>query len=100
MGPSELVSFDYDQHSVSATQQWYERLGRPSNWIVKHGSVLDRIFFDDLGTFDVVYSWGVLHHTGFLCGKPLAMRLPVCLQVGFSGSRCIIRGLTTPNTLN
>ncbi len=28
------------------------------------GSVLDDAFMASLGTFDVVYSWGVLHHTG------------------------------------
>ena len=28
------------------------------------GSVLDRQFLETLGTWDIVYSWGVLHHTG------------------------------------
>src|SRR5262245_65393064 len=28
------------------------------------GSVLDRNFLVSLGQFDIVYSWGVLHHTG------------------------------------
>ncbi|MEI9951369.1 MAG: class I SAM-dependent methyltransferase [Pseudomonadota bacterium] len=31
---------------------------------VERGSALDRGYLDALGTFDIVYSWGVLHHTG------------------------------------
>ena len=38
--------------------------GRPEHWQILQGSVLDRDFMGTLGTFDVVYSWGVLHHTG------------------------------------
>jgi hypothetical protein len=34
------------------------------DWIVEQGSVLDKDFLSSLGTFDIVYSWGVLHHTG------------------------------------
>jgi 2-polyprenyl-6-hydroxyphenyl methylase/3-demethylubiquinone-9 3-methyltransferase len=34
------------------------------DWIVERGSALDRDYLARLGTFDVVYSWGVLHHTG------------------------------------
>lgn len=28
------------------------------------GSVLDKTFLESLGSFDIVYAWGVLHHTG------------------------------------
>jgi 2-polyprenyl-6-hydroxyphenyl methylase/3-demethylubiquinone-9 3-methyltransferase len=35
-----------------------------AGWSVGEGSVLDRDYLATLGTFDIVYSWGVLHHTG------------------------------------
>jgi 2-polyprenyl-6-hydroxyphenyl methylase/3-demethylubiquinone-9 3-methyltransferase len=35
-------------------------------WTIDEGSVLDRAYVESLGRFDVVYSWGVLHHTGAL----------------------------------
>ena len=33
-------------------------------WHIQQGSVLDKTYLQSLGTFDIVYSWGVLHHTG------------------------------------
>jgi len=62
--PRELVSFDYDIHSVEATQSMHEKEGSPEAWRAFQGSVLDRDFVNALGIFDIVYSWGVLHHTG------------------------------------
>jgi len=64
LGAGELVSFDYDPNSVSATTEHWENEGRPANWKVLQGSVLDKNFIKQLGLFDLVYSWGVLHHTG------------------------------------
>lgn len=64
LGAAELISFDYDPYSVSATRQYWEKKGKPSNWKILQGSVLDQNFIGQFGNFDLVYSWGVLHHTG------------------------------------
>jgi 2-polyprenyl-6-hydroxyphenyl methylase/3-demethylubiquinone-9 3-methyltransferase len=34
------------------------------HWHIEQGSVLDQAYLSQLGLFDIVYSWGVLHHTG------------------------------------
>ena len=58
-------SFDYDPQSVACTCELRRRYFEDDrDWVVEHGSVLDRDYLGSLGTFDVVYSWGVLHHTG------------------------------------
>ncbi len=65
LGAEEVFSFDYDRHSVEATTACWEKEGKPQNWRVSHGSILDREFLAKLGEgYDIVYSWGVLHHTG------------------------------------
>jgi SAM-dependent methyltransferase len=63
-GAQKIFSFDYDQDSVAATQQLHLHHGAPNHWQVGHGSVLDTAYMRNLGTFDIVYAWGMLHHTG------------------------------------
>ncbi len=58
-------AFDYDPESVACTQELKERYFRDDDsWTIATGSVLDHSYIDSLGQFDIVYAWGVLHHTG------------------------------------
>ena len=60
-----VQSFDYDPNSVACTAELRRRyFPNDSQWNVAEGSVLDANYVRSLGQFDVVYSWGVLHHTG------------------------------------
>lgn len=58
-------SFDYDPQSVACTRELKQRyFSGDSRWVVESGSVLDAEYMKTLGHWDIVYSWGVLHHTG------------------------------------
>jgi 2-polyprenyl-3-methyl-5-hydroxy-6-metoxy-1,4-benzoquinol methylase len=63
---ARVHSFDFDPDSVAAAAELRRRFAPGSNWVIEQGSILDAQFVARLGYFDVVYSWGVLHHTGDL----------------------------------
>ena len=67
LGAARVHSFDYDTDSVGATLALSQRTAPPGvAWTIERGDVLSEDYLASLGKFDVVYSWGVLHHTGNL----------------------------------
>lgn len=62
---ARVHSFDYDPDSAGCTAALKRRFyPDDAGWTTEQGSVLDREYMKSLGSFDIVYSWGVLHHTG------------------------------------
>jgi 2-polyprenyl-3-methyl-5-hydroxy-6-metoxy-1,4-benzoquinol methylase len=63
---ARVHSFDYDPESVACTLELRNRFypRDAEDWVVEQGSALDESYLRSLGSFDIVYSWGVLHHTG------------------------------------
>jgi 2-polyprenyl-3-methyl-5-hydroxy-6-metoxy-1,4-benzoquinol methylase len=73
---ARVQSFDYDPDSVEAAKELRARFGAGGGWDIAQGSILDEEAVAGLGRFDIVYSWGVLHHTGDLWhAADLAARL-------------------------
>jgi cyclopropane fatty-acyl-phospholipid synthase-like methyltransferase len=78
---ARVHSFDYDPHSVACTAELRRRyFPQDDEWIVEEGSALNREYVQSLGAFDVVYSWGVLHHTGRMWEALENAHLPVAPQ--------------------
>jgi 2-polyprenyl-3-methyl-5-hydroxy-6-metoxy-1,4-benzoquinol methylase len=62
---ARVRAFDFDADSVACTQSLRDRyFPGDDDWTVERGSILDLAYIESLGTYDIVYSWGVLHHTG------------------------------------
>jgi len=62
---ASVHSFDSDPQSVACTLEMRRRFfSGDGDWTVEQGSALDQAYLRSLGSFDIVYAWGVLHHTG------------------------------------
>lgn len=64
LGAKNIISFDVDSYSVKCCNYLKSKVLNPKNWEIYHGSVLNKNFLSKLPKADIVYSWGVLHHTG------------------------------------
>src|SRR3954449_2781968 len=63
LGAASVTAIDIDENSVATTRELLAKYAPGSRWTAQISSVF-AASPDTLGKFDVVYSWGVLHHTG------------------------------------
>jgi SAM-dependent methyltransferase len=62
-GAARVVGIDISKASVETSKANVQAFGGERDITFQHRSVFDPEI-QQLGTFDIVYSWGVLHHTG------------------------------------
>lgn len=75
---ARVFSFDFDSNSYNCTSELKRRFfENDPDWTVEQGSALDAEYVRSLGKFDIVYSWGVLHHTGAMWDALANAALPV-----------------------
>jgi 2-polyprenyl-6-hydroxyphenyl methylase/3-demethylubiquinone-9 3-methyltransferase len=79
---ARVFSFDYDPQSVACTLQLQNTFfPGDMEWQIERGSALDQSYLRKPGSFDVVYAWGVLHHTGAMW-EALENMVPLVKQGG------------------
>ena len=64
LGVKKVISIDTDPQCVNCARYLKEKYVPDSDWKIYKGSVLEENPENKYGQFDIVYSWGVLHHTG------------------------------------
>ena len=64
LGVAHVTSIDIDPASIACARHLRERAAPSASWDIRQGSLLSSDFVAGLDPADVVYSWGVLHHTG------------------------------------
>ena len=78
LGARRVHSLDYDPQSVACAHELKRRyFPEAGHWTVEQGNVLDAQYLSRLGKYDVVYAWGVLHHTGNMWQALENVLLPV-----------------------
>jgi 2-polyprenyl-6-hydroxyphenyl methylase/3-demethylubiquinone-9 3-methyltransferase len=63
LGAASVRGIDIDPECVAAARSLLSKYLPEGKWIISESSVFDLLPEHD-GTYDIVYSWGVLHHTG------------------------------------
>lgn len=63
LGAKKVVALDFDPDSVATSERVIQKHCQDGDWIVMRDDILAPERIPD-EQFDIVYSWGVLHHTG------------------------------------
>ena len=64
LGAESVLSADVQSASLDAAQQLRQLFNEDEGWQFVQASALDARSLAGLGQVDIVYTWGVLHHTG------------------------------------